>query len=407
MKPLDQRLAGLVDRRVGDAVRHRVADLVDRWIPNRIGRSFADFGARLLASPRFRRAAIAFPPTRPIARRRASALFDLATGFVHSQILLAACRLGLPALLLETRGDARSLASALGLPEDKARRLLDASVSLRIARRRRDGTYGIGRLGASLIGQDGVLAMIEHHALLYEDLRDPVALLRGDSGETGLAGFWPYAAQAAVPPHAARAAVPTARAAAYSDLMSRSQAMVADEVLGSWRIARARAVLDVGGGDGTFLLRAAGRARRAKLILFDLPAVASLARVRFQRAGLGDRAVAVGGDFRQDDLPRGADLVTLIRVLHDHDDDTVRSLLRRARAALAPGGKLLVSEPMRETPGARAMGDAYFGFYLLAMGRGRPRSAAEHDRLLREAGFANTVLLRGRVPLLTRTIIAS
>ena len=357
---------------------------------------------RLVASPRFRRFATAFPPTRPIARRRAGALFDLATGFVHSQILLAACRLGLPALLLRTPGDAACLATALGLGEDAARRLLDASVSLGIARRRRDGSYGIGALGASLIGHDGVLAMIEHHALLYEDLRDPVALLRGDAGATGLAGFWPYAAAGAVSPDV----VSTDRAAAYSDLMARSQAMVADELLGSFRIARARMVLDIGGGDGTFLEHAARRARRAKLVLFDLPAVAALARTRFARAGLGNRSVAIGGDFRKDDLPRGADLVTLVRVLHDHDDETVRSLLRRVRHVLAPGGTLLVCEPMRQTPGARAMGDAYFGFYLLAMGRGRPRSAAELDHLLAEAGFQRRVLLRGRVPLLARTIAA-
>ena len=43
----------------------------------------------LLASPRFRRWAAAFPLTRPIARRRARELFDLCAGFVYSQVLLA------------------------------------------------------------------------------------------------------------------------------------------------------------------------------------------------------------------------------------------------------------------------------------------------------------------------------
>ena len=50
---------------------------IDRW------RGFRDF---LLSSRRFQRFAAAFPPTRPIARRRASALFDLCAGFVYSQI---------------------------------------------------------------------------------------------------------------------------------------------------------------------------------------------------------------------------------------------------------------------------------------------------------------------------------
>ena len=44
-------------------------------------------------------------------------------------------------------------------------------------------------------------------------------------------------------------------------------------------------------------------------------------------------------------------------------------------AALPPGGTLLLAEPMAGTPGAEPVGDAYFGFYLLAMGSGRPAHA--------------------------------
>ena len=56
-----------------------------------------------------------------------------------------------------------------------------------------DGS-GSGRLGAAMLGAPGVVAMIEHHAMLYADLRDPVALLRGEQPETGIGSLWPYAA---------------------------------------------------------------------------------------------------------------------------------------------------------------------------------------------------------------------
>jgi demethylspheroidene O-methyltransferase len=52
------------------------------------------------------------------------------------------------------------------------------------------------------------------------------------------------------------------------------------------------------------------------------------------------------------------------------------------------------------------MGDAYFGLYLLAMGQGRPRSAATLAAMLREAGFARTRTLRTHTPLLTGVIVA-
>jgi demethylspheroidene O-methyltransferase len=162
----------------------------------------------------------------------------------------------------------------------------------------------------------------------------------------------------------------------------------------------------VGGGNGAFLRAVAAEAPRLELMLLDLPAVAEEARARFAQAGLGARASVFGGDFTQDALPAGADLITLVRVLHDHDDEVALGLLRRIRAALPAGGRLLLAEPMAGTSGAEPMGEAYFGFYLLAMGRGRPRRPEEIRRMLEAAGFARSRLLSTPTPLLTRALLA-
>jgi demethylspheroidene O-methyltransferase len=61
---------------------------------------------------------------------------------------------------------------------------------------------------------------------------------------------------------------------------------------------------------------------------------------------------------------------------------------------------------MAGTPGAEPMGDAYFGFYLLAMGQGRPRSAAELAAMLQQAGFARVRPLRTDLPLQTGLLLA-
>jgi demethylspheroidene O-methyltransferase len=52
------------------------------------------------------------------------------------------------------------------------------------------------------------------------------------------------------------------------------------------------------------------------------------------------------------------------------------------------------------------MGDAYFGFYLLAMGRGRPRRAEELAAMLVAAGFEAVRHVPTRMPLQTRLIVA-
>ena len=52
------------------------------------------------------------------------------------------------------------------------------------------------------------------------------------------------------------------------------------------------------------------------------------------------------------------------------------------------------------------MGDVYFAFYLLAMGRGRARSPDELTALLHAAGFSRVRRLRTRTPALLRALIA-
>jgi demethylspheroidene O-methyltransferase len=357
----------------GDAASpaHPPRSLRERWLATR---------ERLLSDPRLQRWAAGFPLTRGIARRRARALFDLCAGFVYSQVLDATVKLGLIERLAGRPADAATLARELCVPPDAMLRLLEAARVLELLERRSGAAWGLGPLGAALHGNPAVTAMIEHHRILYADLADPVALLRGQT-DPGLARYWAYAG-AQAPGALAPEAV-----ADYTTLMSRSQSLVADTVLGAHPLAGYRCLLDVGGGDGTFARAALASAPALAAIVFDLPAVAARATAAFAGAGLGTRARAVGGDFTRDALPTGADVISLVRVLHDHDDDTVRGLLARAAQALAPGGTLLVAEPFAEAPGAEAVGAAYFGLYLLAMGRGRARSPAELAALLVGAGF--------------------
>lgn len=364
---------------------------MDRW---------RDFRDRLLADGRFQKWAASFPLTRVIARRRARALFDLCGGFVYSQVLLACVRLGVFERLRAGPQTLSALAQQLALREDAAQRLCEAAVSLRLLSRRGSGQYGLGALGAALAGNPMVAAMIEHHALLYADLEDPVALLRGKAGDTRLARYWPYS-RAARP-----AELGTDAIAPYTTLMGATQALIAGEVLAAVSLRGYRCLLDVGGGNGTFVMAAAEANPDLRLMLFDLPPVAESARARLANAGLLQRTTAVGGDFLSDPLPQGADIISLVRVVHDHDDASVLTLLRAVRRALPPHGALLLAEPMAGTRGAEPMGAAYFGFYLLAMGQGRPRTVRDLQALLTKAGFKNSRLIGTRMPLQTQVILA-
>jgi demethylspheroidene O-methyltransferase len=357
---------------------------------------------RVVASPGFQRWAAAFPLTRPIARRKASQLFDLVAGFTYSQVLLACVRMHVFEILAEGPQTVTTVAHRLELSETSAQRLLAAAASLGLLARRGDDRYALGQLGAVMVGNRAVAAMVEHHASVYMDLSDPVALLRRDS-PTRLAGYWAYAGDEGS--ESARR-LTAEQVAEYSALMSASQPLVADQIIDAYDLGRHRCLLDVGGGEGTFLCQVARRVNGLRLQLFDLPAVAERARHRFHAQGIGHRAVAHGGSFFDDLLPTGADLASLVRVIYDHDDKHALQILRAVRRALPDDGTLILAEPMAGTPGAEAMGDAYFGFYLLAMGKGEARTPDQLGVLLSEAGFSRLRTLSTHLPLQTRVIVA-
>ena len=333
-----------------------------------------------IASSSFQSWAARFWATRALARADAARLYDLTAGFVYSQTLYACIELDVLETLRARPRTAASLAREIGLAPERAALLLQAATAIGLAAPAGDERFRLGRLGAAALGAPGLIPMIRHHRLFYADLADPVSLLKG-AEDTELARFWPYVRGGD--------AVSKEAAAEYSALMAASQTMVAEETLAAVSLAGRKRLMDVGGGVGAFLTAAARRWPQLEIALFDLPDVAAEGARRFRSEGLDERATVHSGAFLEHPLPEGADAISLVRVLYDHDDETVRRLLRRVRSALAPGGLLIVSEPMSGGARPQRAGDAYFGFYTLAMTSGRPRSAARHAALLREAGFVD------------------
>jgi demethylspheroidene O-methyltransferase len=352
---------------------------------------------RLIASPRFQTWAARFPLTRRLVRAEGEALFDLVAGFCHSQVLQALVAFGIPERLLDGPVPMAELARNARVPPDRMEILLRAAAGLGLLRVR-GGQVRLTRRGAALAGVPGLSGMIRHHAVLYRDLADPVAFFRGET-ETELAAFWPYV-------FGAGAAQDPGTAAEYSALMADSQGLVAADTLDAVSLAGVRCLMDVGGGTGAFLAAAGASWPDLRLRLFDLPAVVPAARQRFADAGLSARVDIVPGSFRDDILPQGADAVSLIRVLYDHQDATVAALLAAVYRALPPGGRIIVSEPMTGGSSPQPAGDAYFALYCLAMRTGRARSADQIAAMLAQAGFTAIRRPASRRPFVTTALEA-
>jgi demethylspheroidene O-methyltransferase len=354
----------------------------------------------ILGSARFQRWAARVPLVRVIARRRAAAQFDLVAGFVYSQVLLAHVQSGLIGFLSGQLRSFSDIAQFLDLAPDAADRLLRAGAALQLVESPQPGLWTLGEQGAPLSANEGAMAMIRHHPLFYRDLADPLALLVGGrQQETALSAFWSYTGKA---DDAARGATQD-----YTTLMAATQPMVAGQALDAYDFTRHRRMLDIGGGSGAFTAAVMAQAPSLDVGIFDLPAVIDHAEQRFGREIANGRVTLHRGSFKRDVLPSGFDLITLVRILHDHDDDVVQALLASIRAALPTGGALLIIEPLAETRTAPRMGDGYFGFYLWAMGSGRPRSLSELTTMLRAAGFASVRRVPTALPIITSAIVAT
>jgi len=367
--------------------------ILDKWIDR-----LREARNRLVSDPRFQRWSLSNPITRPIARRRARAALNLTAGFVYSQILFTCVRLNIFEILQNGPLQISSLATELNLTEAATKRLLKAAASLDLLEKRRDGSWGLGEIGAALSGNASALALVAHQPIFYNDLADPILLLKGQS-RTQLSSYWPYAEDLG------RSGLEADQIAPYSALMAASQPMIAGEVLQSYDLTQHRCLMDVGGGEGAFISITAQSNEHLHFKLFDLQAVVDRARSRLEGETLMSRVEIHAGNFLQDKLPQGADIVTLIRIIHDHDDDSVVILLKNIRRSIELGAKLLIIEAMSGVKGAESL-DAYYGFYTLAMGRGEPRLVEDIKALLRQAGFGNFRLLNNPLPTLTSILVS-
>lgn len=350
------------------------------------------WAAKLALQPWFHRVCARVPGLRGIARKEGEALFEIVSGFVRSQCLLALVELRVLHRLADAPETTARLAQLSAVPTDRMAVLCQAGAALNLMRKKGNHWHLTTR-GAAFLTVPGLEAMVRHHPVLYRDLADPVAFFRGET-ETELAGFWPYvfgAGGAADPDLAAR----------YSDLMADSQGLVADDTLRLVDLRGVRHLMDVGGGTGAFLAVVGKAHPQVKRTLFDLPAVVAGAKAR-----LGPDVTILSGSFRDEPLPKGADAVSLIRVLYDHSDATVAALLANVRQALPPGGRVIISEPMSGGARPDPATDVYFTVYTLAMGTGRTRSAAEITALLKAAGFAEISSVRSLRPFVTSALSA-
>ena len=233
-----------------------------------------------------------------------------------------------------------------------------------------------------------MMELIDHHSILYEDLLDPISFF-GSEKETKLSQFWPYVFGEAK-------SLDSEDVSRYSDLMAKSQFMVARDTIGSIKISKGTKWLDVGGGSGAFAKELVNKHPSVEISVFDIAG----------SSGDNQSHKFIPGSFFTDQIPAGFDTVSCVRVLYDHDDQTVSDLLLKIHSSLPTGGRIVVSEPMLGELSPNKWGDTYFATYTYAMKTGKTRLPSQVADLLDKNGFSRVKIFPSKRPFVTTVIEA-
>ena len=148
----------------------------------------------------------------------------------------------------------------------------------------------------------------------------------------------------------------------------------------------AAAVLDVGGGSGSYACALADRLPGTRAAVLERPPVDAAARALLADRGYAQRVSVLSGDMFGA-VPGGYDLHLYSHVLHDWGEDQVRHLLRASFRALPPGGWLVDHDVHVNEEKTGPLPAAEYSVLLMHSTPGKCWSTGELGEMLRGCGF--------------------
>jgi len=300
---------------------------------------------------------------------------EILNAFQPATALMAACELGLFDELTEPAG-AEQIAGNLDLDPRATLRLLNALAGMGIVAKE-DGRFTLPEGWRKYLQKDGERYLGQWVALMSDLQQVWVRLPEFIRGGRNITSIMEMLGGDAV------------RMRGFIDAMHDKAIKATAQIARVIPLGGARRLLDVGGGPGTYALEWARMNPRLEATVFDIAPVLDVTREYIRRYGMQDRISTQAGDFNRDDLGAGYDLVLLANVLHMYDAATAARLVKKAAAALAPGGRLIVHGFTTDESGTSPLADALFGINVALLTEGgNAHPLAEMTRWTAEAGLA-------------------
>src|SRR5262245_14426487 len=269
-------------------------------------------------------------------RETAERIIALAYSFREAKALLSAVELGVFDTLADGPLALEALRQRIGLHPRGTRDFLDALVTLGLLDRDTQGRYSntIASKQHLVRGKPDYVAGLLRHlndreypywARLTEALRSGRAQFGGADG------------------HYPDLYSDPGDAESFAAAMSGGSLLTAQSLAERFSWRDYKTLIDIGSAEGCLPVTIALAHPHITGGGFDLPAIGGAFERHVATNKLSDRLRFYPGDFLRDPLPQ-AEVLVMGRVLHNWDLETKGLLLRKAHAALLPGGALIVYE---------------------------------------------------------------
>ncbi len=290
-------------------------------------------------------------------------IFQIANGFMAAKHLFVANEIGLFAALAASPATLDGLAQRTGVPRRTLRILADAMVAVGLLERE-DGRYQNTPVSSTFLSgrtpSDLRPALRYWNHLGYPRWTQLEEVVRTEKAVFGEFVFT------------------TEEQQLYTQGVEAITAGTAQALATTYDFARHRKLLDLGGGIGSFLVAVLREHTNIQATLFDMSAVAALARQRLAGNAIATRLSIIEGDFFTDPIPHDHDVILLGNVFHNFSPERNRILLERVCACAPAAARLLLvdfwTDPTHTQP---VMAALMAGTFLLGTGEGDVYSAEE------------------------------
>ena len=298
-------------------------------------------------------------------------LMQLANGYAHSKVLLTANDLGVFTAIGQSKHTSPTLAQRCRTKKEGMQLLLNALVGLDLLHVRK-GLFWNTDLARTYLDEKSpraitnLLWLLNHH---WSNWADMTRIMK-----RGRPGWAPVTR------------TPNFRRRFALAMHERSLVLAPLTVKTCRMPSGTRTFVDLAGGSGSYSIALAQRYPNVSGMVVDQSIV--VARQLIKQQGLEERLSVRRGDVFSIPLPKECDAALVANIFHDFNVRENRTLLRRVRKALRPGGKILIVEFFLDTTEAKPVDAAVFSLLMYAFtATGRCYRWKEVEGWLKAEGF--------------------